>query len=1412
MNSNDHKIALISYSGQFPGAENVDTLWQNSISGTVSLQHFNRETLLKEGVAAEELDDPSYVPVKGFLDKSTYFDAYLFDFSPAESTVIDPQQRLFLEHCLAALELGALDPARFEGQIGVYAGQFISTYLLNVLSLARRNFEQGLELATVFQGNTVDQLAARVAYKLDLHGPAVTVQTACSTSLVAVYQACEALKNYECDAVLAGGAAVSFPAKSGYLYTPGGIFSKTGRCRPFDAGADGTVFGDGVGVVLLKRLDDAIANGDPIKAVILACALNNDGHRKVSYSAPSVAGQIEVLSEALELSGVSDKTVGYIETHGTGTFIGDVVEMEALQAVYSSSDHCQPLFIGAVKANIGHLEAAAGIAGLIKAAKVIETGKIPPLAGFSSLNPEFQLENSRFVFPTEPQVWKNDGQLRRAGVSAFGVGGTNAHLILEEFQPESTPEPSEKRIRIFPFSAKTVPALKQIYRQINRSLSYKDDLQAVQTTVALGRMQRSFRSVVIAEEREELTAQLEQEPSAEQISGERAEVVFVMTASGLSSVNRGQSLFEKEPVFRARFDALSKTYGSLTGNDPEHLLSRRQPTDGFAVNFSKNLIWSLALAGWLNEMGIVADSMLGHGFGEFPAAVLSGVISAEKAVSLTSELERIFAERETAERLVFETESEKEQWRCHLKGLSPQEPRLAFYSTLLAEAAEKSSDLSAEHWIRLFSENALFGLDAFPSPAGNRKIYIEIGGNGVFRKFTSESKYDKQSDSHIEFMPFDGEKDFHRTVLQSLGRLWQIGLPLNWEMLGGVGGQRLSLPAYPFQKQEYVLKTTDENTPDRKTKADNRKEQWLKAPLFREIKTGTQSLIAGKRRRWLLCLPSPESHRQLIGHLEKSGQVVTVVMPGERLARLGRGNYSLRPTVHEDYVQLLQELKTLVRTPNVVIFGLGTGGNSETAVLLESLTGLINGLRQDGLSNSIRLGILTENAFDSLGNENLSPSNAALGALALSIGQEESFLELRHIDLCDAGQSDPEAASIITEYILGENTMPAALRGRKLFERCLTVVEPLKEDASGIFGQEGFFVVTGGSGGLGSLLARGLVEKYGATVLSVSRRQPPGTAKSAFADGGFVSQDGMNSDGKGGIFTATADVGNEQDFSRILQLGGEKWGALLGIIHAAGVVGGKLVSEETKDGFEVVLHPKLKGAESIAATINRLQLNEQIKFVALCSSTAALVGGHQQGSYAAANAALDAFALARRDSKSPLWVSINWDTIADTGMAKTTGESPNLSRLSSLRTAYSLKPEDCAELFYRALALRTGQVVITRLPATDFADLNRELKDAFSPVSRQKGERPPLGTVFEEPRTELESQLAEIWSDLFGIKEVGIHDGFIDLGGDSILVAQLAARLRRKYEINLPIAVFFNSDTIAKLALEIENAILSELD
>ncbi len=646
---NQETIAVIGMAGRFPGARNIDQFWNNLVEAKESITFYTDEELTAAGISPEVLKNPDYIKAKGEVDDVDLFDASFFDINPREAEVTDPQHRMLLECAWEALEHAGYDSSKFDGRIGIFAGKSMDYYLLlNVYPQIKKEISSGSLQAAI--GNDKDSLTTTISYRLNLTGPAISVQTSSSTSLVSVCVACQSLLMYQCDIALAGGVTAGPPIKSGYLYQEGGIWSNDGHCRAFDAKSTGFVPGAGMGLAVLKRFDDALADGDRIWAVIKGFAVNNDGSAKVSYTAPSVDAQAEVIAEAQAVAGVHPETIQYIEAHGTGTNLGDPIEMAALnEAFKAATDRLHYCAIGSVKTNIGHLDNAAGIAGLIKTALALHHRVIPASLNFSQPNPKINFSESPFFVNTNLREWTTDGSPRRAGVTSLGMGGTNAHVILEE-APEQTSGPTSRSTQLLLLSVKTESAFPEKNRQMEEFLLQNEGVNLADAafTLAVGRRDFRFRRFAVCKDATEAAESLGNLTPGRVFDGKApdstAAVIFMFSGQGAQYANMALDLYRTESLFKKHVDRCAEILKPIMGLDVRDIVfPKEHEIDESSRKLQQTWItqpvlflieYSLALT--LMEWGIKPAGMIGHSIGEYVAATISGCFELEDALAVVA--------------------------------------------------------------------------------------------------------------------------------------------------------------------------------------------------------------------------------------------------------------------------------------------------------------------------------------------------------------------------------------------------------------------------------------------------------------------------------------------------------------------------------------------------------------------------------------------------------------------------------------------------------------------------------------------------------------------------------------------------------------------------------------------------------
>jgi len=655
--TSDLDIAIVGMSGRFPGAKNIHEFWDVLRSGRETIRFFSDEEL--ESVDPALRENPNYVKAAPMLEDVELFDAPFFDYTPKEAEITDPQNRIFLECAWEALETAGYNPKTYPGAIGVYADKTMSMYFLRNL-YSTLDLSGGLITSGNFKtlvANDRDFLSTTVSYKLNLKGPSVNVQTACSSSLVAVHLACQSLLMGECDMALAGGVAVFLPQKAGYLYEEGMMLSPDGHCRAFDARAQGTLFGSGAGVVVLKLLADAIADGDYIHGVIKGSAINNDGSAKAGYVAPSIAGQAAMIAEAQANAGVEAESISYVEAHATGTALGDPIEIAGLTRAFSEQTQKKGFCaVGSVKPNIGHLDAASGITSLIKTVLMLEHKMMVPTINFSEPNPQIDFPNSPFYVNTELKPWDTNGASRRAGVSSFGIGGTNAHVILEEAPVLDSPKPDVDRpFHLLSLSAKSAKALNEMAKQYREHLASNSisSIADVCFTANVGREHHKHRLALVADDRTQMGELLAAFAAGKEPDGlftgkankSKPKIAFLFTGQGSQYVNMGRELYEQAPTFREtidRCDELLRPYLEVPLNSvlyPED--GETSPINETAYTQPALFAIEYALAQLWLSWGIQPEVAIGHSLGEYVAACIAGVFSLEDALKLVAQRGRL---------------------------------------------------------------------------------------------------------------------------------------------------------------------------------------------------------------------------------------------------------------------------------------------------------------------------------------------------------------------------------------------------------------------------------------------------------------------------------------------------------------------------------------------------------------------------------------------------------------------------------------------------------------------------------------------------------------------------------------------------------------------------------------------------
>jgi acyl transferase domain-containing protein len=1341
----DDDIAIVGMAGRFPGANTLAEYWQNLADGVESITRLTEDELRDAGVEPREFRHPRYVNAAPLIDDMEGFDARFFGYTPREAEVRDPQGRLFLECCHAAVEDSGYDRTRIDGLVGVFGGMANNSYGLSYVSRNRAARKAVGDMAIAVSNNP-DYLATTVSYRLGFRGPSINVQTACSTALVAIHLAGQALRSGDCDYALAGAVEVELPYRRGYTWIEGGIYSRTGQIRPFDAEASGTMFGTGVGVVALKRLSDARSDGDHVYAVIRGSAVNNDGGDRAGFTAPGVNGQAQLIVEALAVAEVHPDTIGFIEAHATGTLVGDPIEVagltQAFQLAGLSEGRSCP--IGSVKANIGHLGPAAGVAGLIKVCLALQHETIPPNINFTTPNPNLDLDKSPFHVVTESTPWPAGQDPRRAGVSSFGIGGTNAHLIIEEAPRPEPIAPSRRRHHTLPVSAKTDTAAETAARRLGAALGTAGpelELADVAYTLQVGRTAMAHRRAVVAESLTDAATILQATNSSRQIKAPtagRRRVAMMFPGQGTQHTGMGQDLYDTEPVFRAAVDECADLlrphldvdirdllFGG--GSDPQSAQERLRET-----RFSQPALFAIeyAMAMLLHQAGVEPAAMIGHSIGEYVAATLAGVFTLPDALTLVAARGRLMqamapgamlavnapqshvrtlipegieiaavngpratvvagrpedirdardvlqrngltcAELQTSH--AFHTGLMQpcvEEFTAIVASVPRHPPRVPFVSNVTGSWMTASEATDPAHWGRHLRSTVQFDAGVATLAAEEDVVLLEVGPGDTL------SKLSRQCVGHnavpiVASMRHPLRKVADDAVLAgAIGSLWVNGVDIDWQAWSGQR-RRVALPTYPFERQRFWV-SPDPDESDEDGDDDSFEpaspERCAFAPLWREAMAPEPHSVA-TGGRWLVFAADHPVIHAFVDRLAAGASALTVVLAGTDFAAIGPGRFTVRPGSAADLDLLFD---ALAEPPTDIVHAFNVTDPADDALSPDTVAGAVEDafysvlhlgqrLARDRGGSNIRVCVMSSNMQEISGTERLEPARSLLLGPVMLMSREVLGVTARSVDV-----ALPSTLPVTTlaDQLIAEVSSPTTdrqvgWRGRKRWRLDYQPVPMQRPEGTGptpVAG--GVYLITGGLGGIGLVVAEDLAQAGADTVVLLGRSpipprdQWPAVIAAPDSDERLghklarliaIEERGCT------VSIAQCDVSDEAALAAVVAGVRHRHGRVNGVYHSAGVAGGGMMAVRTDQEAAEVLSPKLAGT----LAIHRL-LGDDLDFLVLFSSITAATGTFGQVDYCAANNFLDAFARWSVQRGRPVY-SIGWTRWNEFGMAADT--------------------------------------------------------------------------------------------------------------------------------------------------------------
>ncbi|CAG0974770.1 phthiocerol/phenolphthiocerol synthesis type-I polyketide synthase C [Burkholderiales bacterium] len=1326
-------IAVIGMSLRVPGATTLARFWRNLVEGRDCLSRPTAAALRLAGVSQEVLSHPDYVCAKPTLDDVEHFDAEFFDMSAREAGLTDPAHRLFLECAWECLESAGVVPGRSAPVTGVFGG-YEGNYQQLVLDTndeVRRDV--GLSLP-VRIGNSLDFLTTRVSHKLDLTGPSFGVMAACATSLMAVDLAVQSLRRGECEVALAGGSTILLPRVSGYIAGVEGMHSPSGRLRPFDAEADGTIFGSGAGVVALRPLADALAAGNPIHAIIRGSASSNDGNPpgKESFVAPSAEGQIIAIEAALRDAGVSPDTIGYVEAHGTGTRLGDPVEVAALTEVYrrhtGRTGFCS---LGSVKGNVGHLRCGAGVASLIKACLALEHRTLPPLANFGRPNPRIDFAGSPFFVHADARRWDAGSAPRRAAVSSFGFGGSNVHVVLEEHRPEPS-RPSSRGMPLLPVSARSQSALARRVGDLQAHLDGHPELLAadVAHTLQVGRRAFAHRACFLADGPTLASAgRTFRRPLASDVApASGATPVFLFPGQGSQRRGAGRELYAAEPLFRGIVDECAESLAPALDVDIRALLgygeSRGADADnGEFLRRTANAQPALFVVGYATarlfmSWGVTPAAMLGHSLGELVAACLAGVFSLADGLKLVAARARLMQdcepgsmaavflpEMQLAPRLpaALEIAAVNAPSISVVSGPTPavadfcealeregvgtqrietshafhsrmMEPALPAFARVLADITLSAPTIPVisnatgvpltaaqatdpVYWSDHIRHPVRFSPGAEHLLALSHPAFVELGPGSALGDLIRRHDAQARVFAALPTTSRDGEGAAARAAL---GGLWCAGVDVDWR--AAEAGERrdlVTLPTYPFQRIRHWRDGEASPPPDTR--------KMLYERGFREDPLSAEAPPDRARPRIVLGA-EPGLAAALRDRLAADGVPVMTLVPGDAFERIDEHRFRIRPDAREDWSEVFARCMATSagKVPHVVHLGsiTGTAGPHNTAAAFDtasragfhSLVALTQAAHDQGICHGLDVLVVGDGIakLDGEPGQRHAEKAALLGA-SRDIPLEIPGLRMRVVDV--PSHDDAAVPGWLTDAVLGESGVQGApalvcLRPGARHAEQLYAIPALAESAPRLR-EGGVVLITGGTGGLGLVFAGSLFDLCRARLALTARWTPPPEeawperAKRDDRIGRSLAAVLALRARGAEVFIVACDTADRAQVARALEATRARYGALHGVVHAAGALQPSPVIEKTREAAARVFGAKVMGAFHL----DELVADEPLDCFVHVSSQASQFPEPGQVDYAAANAVLDALAQNRARRSPGLSCAIGWGPWQEVGLA-----------------------------------------------------------------------------------------------------------------------------------------------------------------
>lgn len=1454
-------IAIIGMSCRFSKSGNLAAFWDNLRQGKELVHFLTAEEILQSGLDQQAMDDPAYIKIRSVIDGKDSFDAPFFGYSREEGALMDPQIRLFHENAWLALEDAGYDPFGYEGKIGVFAGASD-----NLNWIAHSIVKAAESDVAPFMADKISSrhyVASLLAYKLNLRGPAYFIDTACSTSLAAIHIACRNLLMNECNMAIAGAVRISTLTEPGYKYYEGMIASRDGHCKTFDKDASGTMAGEGVGIVVLKRLEEALKDQDRIYAVIKSSAVNNDGSRKVGYTAPGIQGQAACIMLAHKLAGIDSGTVSYIEAHGTATKLGDPAEIEALNHAFGNQTekYCA---IGSVKSNMGHLDTVAGIAGLIKTALSLWHKEIPPSLHFTEANPDINFNNGPFYVNNTLRSWKGQaGMPLRAGVSSFGIGGTNVHAVLEE-APEGRSAKKEQRHFLLPCSARTLSSLeKQVAQLAAQWPRYESNIADAAFTLQQRRKHFKYRHCFLYD-KDTLTINSIQKNDGTLVdNGAKPVIVFMFTGQGAQYRGMGKGLYDQFPVFKVAMEEGFSQLKKLTGEDFFPILfGEENDTINHTIYTQPALfIFEYALAKLLAHWGIQPDLMLGHSIGELTAACISGMFSFEEGIrlvvararlmgaqaggamlaigcpvaSITNYLqediavaaintpdscvvagsyEAIQALSDTLVAAEIPVARLRTSHAFHSAMMDPavdeftktvatvrlSAPQIPFVSNVSGNMAGEEV-LEPAYWGRHIRETVRFSEGLQGILAMGNLVCIEVGPGNTLAGFCRQIS---KAGGH-QYAPFNLVRRSPERIaddyffLEKMGQLWMQGVAVNWDAADQKENRQVvSLPGYQFDQYHFPVAVNPlAHNNARPVMAQGTKQKdiasWFYIPSWKESPLLDNQAKKEAIKNYLLLTDESEGSMALKRLLIEKGHAVMEVRKGRHFETQEPGICMINHEAREDYEQLGNWLLQQGFAMDQIIY---TWSSPDAWTDYFNLLHLYKGLSIHGTSTQAALYFITTDMYaigNAAGNREVGASTA-IGLLRVW-SQENPYFFCSHIDI--SPEDGVKAVPLIyKELCCNEQDITVALRNKRRWVNSYQPM-PLQRNGTKVIKKKGTYLITGGLGQVGICLARHLLTQYEAHVVLIGRSElslkgsfDPVAGSDSALTRKLQDLEELQSL-PGSVAYYAADITDQPLLETVIRQAEATAGPINGVIHAAGDTAREYFSLiESTDTAQV--HRLFAAKVTGTMHLQKIFRDKAPDFFWATSSLSVAVGGLGYNAYASANCFMDHF-IDLQNEQQGNWLSVNLDGLA---LGGTHGDK-------------GINPVELCEVFERSLqTLGQGRLAVSvydlEYRLEKYMGKNRQMPAVVKDAEVFDTGRPALTVDYLPAATVVERKLVGLWSEVLNIREIGVLDNFLDLGGDSLKAMTLSRKIHKEFGIELPIDFFFKNLTVQSYAAEIQ--------